>query len=129
LKSAFGWTQYEGHGPGDELLGDPATALELGSGRGNAVAALATKGIDATGVDISPAQCERARKRWGHLPGARYVHGDVVDRLARAGQQWEAIYSIHVAPSGQATAAPRAGRPPVVIFSLRFTGPSYSTRR
>ncbi|WP_344496026.1 hypothetical protein [Nonomuraea monospora] len=42
LKNAFGWTQYEGHGPGDELLGDPGTALELGSSRGHAVAALAT---------------------------------------------------------------------------------------
>jgi hypothetical protein len=31
LKYAFGWTQYEGHGPGDEILGEPATALELGS--------------------------------------------------------------------------------------------------
>jgi SAM-dependent methyltransferase len=94
LKNAFGWTQYDGHGPGDELLADPATALELGSGRGNAVAALATKGIDATGIDISPAQCERARRCWGHLPGARYVHGDVVDYLTAAEQRWEAIYSI-----------------------------------
>lgn len=49
LKNAFGWTQYDGHGPGDELLGNPTTALELGFGRGHAVAALATKG-----VDISP---------------------------------------------------------------------------
>jgi hypothetical protein len=56
LKNAFGWTQYEDHGPGDELFGEPLAALELGSGRGNAVAALATKDIDATGIDISPAQ-------------------------------------------------------------------------
>jgi hypothetical protein len=52
LKNAFGWTQYDG--PGDELLGDPVTALELGSSRGYAVAALAAKGIDATGIDLSP---------------------------------------------------------------------------
>ncbi|MEU9018186.1 class I SAM-dependent methyltransferase [Actinomadura sp. NPDC048394] len=65
LKDAFGWTQYPGHGPGDELLGAPATTLELGSGRGDAVAALATRGITATGLDISPAQCERARTRRG----------------------------------------------------------------
>lgn len=94
LKNAFGWTQYDGHGPGDELLADPATALELGSGRGNAVAALATKGIDATGIDISSAQCERARRRWAHLPGARYVDSDVVDYLTATEQRWEAIYSI-----------------------------------
>lgn len=94
IKNAFGWTQYEGHGPGDELLADPATALELGSGRGNAVAALATKGIDATGVDVSPAQCEHARRRWGHLPAAHYVRAHAVAFLAQADQLWEAIYSI-----------------------------------
>jgi SAM-dependent methyltransferase len=94
IKNAFGWTQYDGHGPGDELLGEPHIALELGSGRGNAVAALATKGIDATGIDISPAQVTDANDRWGHLPNARYVHGDVLEFLADADEQWDAIYSI-----------------------------------
>jgi len=94
LKNAFGWTQYDGHGPSDELLGEPVTALELGSGRGNAVAALAIKGIDATGIDISPAQSTEARNHWGHLPNAHYVTGDVLDHLANTDQQWDAIYSI-----------------------------------
>lgn len=94
LKNAFGWTQYEGHGPGDELLDEPLTALELGSGRGNAVAAVATKGIDATGIDISPAQVTDAQNRWGRLPNARYVHGDVLDFLTDTDAQWDAIYSI-----------------------------------
>ncbi len=95
LKNAFGWCQYESHGPGDELLGQPATALELGFGRGNAVAALATKGINATGVDLSPVQYERAAARWGHLPGAEFACADVCDYLAgAAGQRWDAIYSI-----------------------------------
>ncbi|MFA1546491.1 class I SAM-dependent methyltransferase [Actinomadura chokoriensis] len=94
LKNAFGWTQYPGHGPGDDLLGDPATTLELGSGRGDAVAALATKGITATGLDISPAQCEKARNRWAHLTQARFEHGDVLDYLATTDRCWDAIYSI-----------------------------------
>lgn len=98
LKNAFGWTQYDGHGPGDELLGEPATALELGSGRGDAVAALASKGVDATGVDISPVQVEHARRRWGHLAGVRFEHADVLDHLtnpaASGHRRWEAIYSI-----------------------------------
>ncbi|MDA0632139.1 class I SAM-dependent methyltransferase [Nonomuraea sp. MCN248] len=95
LKSAFGWTQYSGHGPGEELLGDPATALELGSCRGHAVAALATKGIVATGVDLSPVQVERALSAWGHLPDAHFVQADVLDYLADLpGAQWDAIYSI-----------------------------------
>jgi SAM-dependent methyltransferase len=94
LKNAFGWTQYDAHGPGDELLGDPMTALELGSGRGNAVAALATKGIDATGIDLSPAQVTDARNRWGHLPNAHYIACDVLEFLDKADQHWDAIYSI-----------------------------------
>jgi SAM-dependent methyltransferase len=94
LKNAFDWTQYDGHGPGDELLGEPLTTLELGSGHGNAVAALATKGIDATGIDISPAQVVEARNRWGHLPNAHYITGEVLDFLTEADQQWDAIYSV-----------------------------------
>ncbi|GAA4858700.1 class I SAM-dependent methyltransferase [Saccharopolyspora cebuensis] len=94
LKYAFGWTQYEGHGPGDELLGDPLTTLELGSGRGNAVAALAIKGIDATGIDLSTEQCQRARQRWDTIPGAHFVAGDVVEFLASTQRRWDAMYSI-----------------------------------
>jgi SAM-dependent methyltransferase len=94
LKGAFGWTQYDGHGPGDELLGDPTTALELGSGRGNAVAALASRGVRATGLDLSPLQIERARSQWGHLPDARYVVGDAVEYLVGVTERWEAIFSI-----------------------------------
>lgn len=94
LKNAFGWCQYEGHGPGDELLGDSLSTLELGFGRGNAVAALASKGLDATGVDVSPLQCEQAQSRWGHLPGATFLQGDVCTYLADASQRWDAIYSI-----------------------------------
>lgn len=93
LKDAFGWTQYPDHGPGDELLGDPAAALELGPGRGNAVAALALKGIQATGVDVSPVQCGYARDRWGHLPGAEFVEADVLDYLATTDRRWDAVYS------------------------------------
>ncbi|MFC4114266.1 class I SAM-dependent methyltransferase [Nonomuraea zeae] len=94
LKDAFGWTQYSDHGPGDELLGNPATALELGPCRGHAVAALATKGIAATGVDLSPVQIANARERWGHLPNARFMEADVIGFLTGAAQQWDAIYSV-----------------------------------
>ncbi|MBB4933399.1 SAM-dependent methyltransferase [Lipingzhangella halophila] len=94
LKDAFGWCQYEGHGPGDELLGDVLSTLELGFGRGNAVAALATKGIEATGVDVSPLQREQAAAQWGDLSGATFVRADVCAYLADTSQSWDAIYSI-----------------------------------
>ncbi|MFD6070289.1 class I SAM-dependent methyltransferase [Amycolatopsis lurida] len=91
---AFGWTQYPGHGPGQELLGDPRSALELGCGSGDAVAALAMGGVDATGVDLSGVQHELACRRWGHVPGVRFKHADVLEFLAEADRTWEAIYSI-----------------------------------
>lgn len=94
IKDAFGWCQYSGHGPDDELLGEPATALELGSGRGNAVAALATKGVGASGIDVSPVQADRARERWGHLAGTEFVHGEVLAYLTETDRRWDAVYSI-----------------------------------
>jgi SAM-dependent methyltransferase len=51
-------------------------------------------GIDATGLDISPAQCTAARNRWGHLPGATFVPGDAASYLTETTTQWDAIYSI-----------------------------------
>lgn len=94
IKNAFGWTQYEGHGPGEELLGDPLTTLELGCGRGNAVAALAMKGVEAIGVDVSPVQVAGAKVRWGQTAGARFVPGEVLEFLADTDERWDAIYSI-----------------------------------
>ncbi|GGL54799.1 hypothetical protein GCM10014719_65120 [Planomonospora parontospora subsp. antibiotica] len=94
LEGAFGWTQYPGHGPGNEVLGDPATALELGCGHGDAVAALALNGVEATGIDLSAAHVTSARATWGHLPGAHFHQADAVDYLTSASRRWEAIYSI-----------------------------------
>ncbi|WP_433701154.1 class I SAM-dependent DNA methyltransferase [Nocardiopsis sp. CA-288880] len=91
--ASAGWTQYPGHGPGFELLGEAVSALELGFGRGAAVAALASQGVKATGVDLSPAAVDRARGQWGHL-GAEFHHADAVEFLAGADQRWEAIYSV-----------------------------------
>ncbi|MBP0460464.1 class I SAM-dependent methyltransferase [Streptomyces montanisoli] len=69
---SFCWTQYAGHGPGPELLGDPATVLELGCGTGRALAHLAARGVEATGVDLSPVMVAKATERWAHT-GARFV--------------------------------------------------------
>lgn len=93
LADAFGWTQYPHHGPGVELLDAAGSTLELGCGRGNAVAALAHQGVKATGVDLSTVQIDQARQRWEPL-GAQFVHADAVEFLTGAVQRWEAIYSI-----------------------------------
>ncbi|MEU5434999.1 class I SAM-dependent methyltransferase [Streptomyces sp. NPDC020719] len=90
----FGWTQYEGHGPGEELLGQPQTALELGCGKGNELAYLARKGVEATGVDLSGVQCEAARARWADVPGLRFQQADACAFLEQAGARWDAVYSI-----------------------------------
>jgi SAM-dependent methyltransferase len=95
-EKGFFWTQWDHHGPGVELLGKcPRTALELGSGDGTEVACLARQGVLATGVDLSPAMCERARDHWAHIPGARFVHAEVCAFLEDedADLTFDAIYS------------------------------------
>lgn len=68
LKKALRWCQYDDHGPGPELLGEPESALELGCGRGDAVAALASTGVEATGVDLSGSTSVRPTSGGGMYP-------------------------------------------------------------
>lgn len=89
----FRWTQYAGHGPGPELLGDPRSVLELGCGTGRALAYLAERGVAATGVDLSPVMVERVRERWGPL-GARFVCAEVLEHLGGETETYDAVYSI-----------------------------------
>lgn len=91
--TAFGWTQWEGHGPGRELLGNPSSALELGCGRGVEVAALARDGVKAEGVDISPAQIAQACERWEGF-GARFHQSEVLEFLQESEGSWDTIYSV-----------------------------------
>ncbi|GAB2923186.1 class I SAM-dependent methyltransferase [Streptomyces mayteni] len=91
----FGWTQYDHHGPAEELLCQPENALELGCGSGDEVAYLARKGVDATGIDLSPVQIGYARERWGDVEGARFHLREAVDFLTTgASETYDAIYSI-----------------------------------
>ncbi|WP_405677960.1 class I SAM-dependent methyltransferase [Streptomyces sp. NBC_01511] len=89
----FRWTQYAGHGPGVELLGEPRSALEVGCGTGRAVAFLAQRGVRAVGVDLSPVMVDRVAGRWRHT-GARFVCGGVLDHLRDCAETYDAIYSI-----------------------------------
>ncbi|UKY48167.1 class I SAM-dependent methyltransferase [Streptomyces inhibens] len=59
---------------GNETATD--TALELGCGSGNEVAYLARRGIEATGLDLSPLQIKYAQERWGDVQGARFALRD-----------------------------------------------------
>ncbi|MFB6890834.1 class I SAM-dependent methyltransferase [Kitasatospora sp. NPDC056327] len=90
---AFRWTQYSGHGPGPDLLGSPASALEIGCGTGRALAALAGRGVEVTGVDLSPVMAGRAAERWGPS-GVRIHCAEVLDYLGSAEGTWDAIYSV-----------------------------------
>ncbi|MGW0737813.1 class I SAM-dependent methyltransferase [Streptomyces sp. NPDC002851] len=89
----FCWTQYAGHGPGPELLGDPGTVLEIGCGTARHLAHLAKKGIKATGLDLSPVMVKHITERWGSL-GVRFVCGEVLDYLSASTDSYDAIYSI-----------------------------------
>ncbi|MEV0280137.1 class I SAM-dependent methyltransferase [Streptomyces sp. NPDC050610] len=90
----FGWTQYDGHGPGAELLGTPSTALELGSAEGKEAAYLAHRGTEVTALDFSATQIARARRWWHDTPGLTFVEAEACAHLAAAPASYDAIYSI-----------------------------------
>ncbi len=89
----FCWTQYAGHGPGPELLGDPSTVLELGSGTGCALAHLAQQGVKTRGVDLSPVMVEKTTEQWGPL-GAEFICAEVLDYLRENTETYDAIFSM-----------------------------------
>ncbi|QDY76920.1 class I SAM-dependent methyltransferase [Streptomyces qinzhouensis] len=93
MGNGFGWTQYPGHGPGEELLGQPTRVLELGCGTGDSLAHLTRKGIEGVGVDLSSRQVEYAKERWGHQPGTRFVCADALEFLTDAPDEFDAVYS------------------------------------
>lgn len=90
------WTQIPGLGPGEEILGDVAgsTALELGCGTGENAAVLASRGAHTTGIDAAPTQIDRARTRWGHVPGVTFVNAEAGTYLTQPGPSFTIVLSI-----------------------------------
>jgi SAM-dependent methyltransferase len=90
---SFEWTQHPGHGPGHGFLGQPRTALELGSAEGREAVYLARKGVEVTALDFSPAQIARARLWWEGTPGLSFVNAEACDYLATTTCTYDAIFS------------------------------------
>ncbi|WP_353942734.1 class I SAM-dependent methyltransferase [Streptomyces sp. HUAS MG91] len=90
---AFCWTQYAGHGPGPELLGAPASVLEVGCGTGRALAHLALSGVEARGIDLSPVMVRKSTEKWAHT-GAEFVCGEVLGVLRDDTRTYDAVFSI-----------------------------------
>ncbi|MFF8406874.1 class I SAM-dependent methyltransferase [Streptomyces sp. NPDC015684] len=89
----FCWTQYAGHGPGPELLGNPRKVLELGCGTGRALAFLAGRGVEGHGVDLSPVMVKKISERWAGT-GATFDCGEALEWLAGCDTTYDAVYSI-----------------------------------
>ena len=92
--SRFEWTQYEGHGPGAELLGMPLRALDLGPAEGRKAAHLAGRGVAVTGVDLSAVQVARARRLWAGTQGLEFLHGGACEFLESTAVEYGAVYSV-----------------------------------
>lgn len=92
---------------------DGGAVVEVGCGPGHVTAYLADAGADATGIDLSPAMVEEARRRF---PDGSYQVGDL-RRLMRptTAPGWSAVlawYSlIHLAPSELPGAVESLARP------------------
>ncbi|MGW1786013.1 NUDIX domain-containing protein [Streptomyces sp. NPDC002143] len=88
-------------GPDDAFLGElkGRRVLDLGCGTARHAARLVRVHeavVDA--VDAAPGQIERARARYGALPGLRLFHADAVAHLRAAAQPYDVIYSVNAVP-------------------------------
>ncbi|WP_018545473.1 class I SAM-dependent methyltransferase [Streptomyces sp. LaPpAH-108] len=93
VEPGFRWTQYAGHGPGAELLGDVRSVLEIGCGTGRALAYLARRGVVARGVDLSPVMVEKATVKWAGT-GAEFACAEVLEYLGGHEESYDAVYSV-----------------------------------
>ncbi len=85
----------------DRVAAGPGPVVEVGCGPGHITAYLADQGADATGIDLTPAMVEEARRRF---PDGRYELGDLRRLMRPPGAGgWGAVlgwYSlIHLAAS------------------------------
>lgn len=89
-----------GVGPGAEILGELAgrRVLDLGCGTARHAAHLVrAHGAVVDAVEASATQYERARARYGSLPGLRLVRADAVEHLRTAGP-YDVVYSVNAVP-------------------------------
>ncbi|WP_033307213.1 bifunctional class I SAM-dependent methyltransferase/NUDIX hydrolase [Streptomyces iakyrus] len=95
----IGWG-FAGGGPGSEVLGELTgrRVLDLGCGTARHAAHLVrAHGALVDAVDASAGQYERARARYGELPGLRLVLGDAVEHL-RTAEPYDVVYSVNAVP-------------------------------
>ncbi|GGY31913.1 bifunctional class I SAM-dependent methyltransferase/NUDIX hydrolase [Streptomyces djakartensis] len=91
---------FEGAGPGTEVLGELTgrRVLDLGCGTARHAAHLVrAHGALVDAVDASAGQFERARARYGALPGLRLVLADAVEHL-RTAEPYDVVYSVNAVP-------------------------------
>jgi SAM-dependent methyltransferase len=70
----------------DALPDRPRTAVDFACGTGRVLSFLAGRGVDVTGVDVSPDMLALARL---HCPGARLVEGDVTREPGLVSEQYD----------------------------------------
>lgn len=98
--------RVRGHLPHLAGVGDLGDVLDLGCGRGEALAVFAEAGLPARGVDASAAMVERCRER-----GLRAEEGDLFEALAAAEEgSLGAVVSFHVVEHLPPTSLDRLAR-------------------
>ncbi|MCX5272276.1 class I SAM-dependent methyltransferase [Streptomyces virginiae] len=120
----FNWTQYADHGPGAEVLSvkPGESVLDLGCGSGGNLAHLASTGMRAVGIDLSPAQLTKAHERWPDADGMELHRGDAVSYLSKTYTVFDAVYSVFGAAwftdPGSLLPQVHAGLKPGGVFAL-----------
>jgi SAM-dependent methyltransferase len=84
-------------GPGAEILGElnGRRVVELGCGAGHHVAHLVDHhGVIGIGIDSAPAQIQRAKNNYGHLPGIAFTTADATACLADGVEPFDNALSV-----------------------------------
>lgn len=87
--------------------GEPARAVEWASGPGRHLEVLARRGLEVTGVDLSPVMVAMARQRLASWPGAAIIEGDMCETVVAppADLAFTLLSSIHLLGSELAIVA------------------------
>ncbi len=91
------WGRWPEIGPGAEILGDLAgkRIIEIGCGPGHHLAHLvAHHDAIGLGVDAAPAQIQRAKNKYGHVPGIAFAHAEATELLSTIAATFDVVTSV-----------------------------------
>jgi SAM-dependent methyltransferase len=132
------WGRRPENGPGAEVLGviSGQRVIEIGCGPGHHLAHLVARhGAAGLGIDVAPAQVQRARSTYGHLTGITFTSAEATAFLTATTATFDIVMSVFGAlsftdpglllPAIRSRLSPRG----ILAFSVRDDHPGRADTR